>query len=303
MKKIIIVSVGAVVLLLASLLFIENSFADEKIDFVIDNQNIEYSVSQLYFFNTEHDEYDAAADIPDTDFKVVAAEESNSVCLKLKHKPLRLYELTGEREKVSFNEEKGCYTLSSLRESDSEECEYDVVADYGIRKNVYSFFVLNKTYIEKQYNISPDNRQFEVSEYSSLPTEDVTVIPNKNLNYCYEMGIGFSIKNNTGSSVECLDCLLEKNINGSWYAVEQLEDVKDKSRRFENYEDPFPIKVESGSSADYELPCALSAYYNFFDSPALIISGIYRFVVPYTSGGESRTALSRQFTVGYVPEK
>ena len=51
MKKFVYISISIFVVILG-LLIVENQYADERIEFTVENRNIEYSCSQLYFYNS-----------------------------------------------------------------------------------------------------------------------------------------------------------------------------------------------------------------------------------------------------------
>lgn len=295
MKKIIITA-AVIVAALSLFLAFNNLHADDKAAFTIDNQEIEYVESQLYFYNSEKQAYDVSADILDVNTKITAADEKSQVKIKFAHKPLRVYELTGAlAEKADFDKESGEYCLHSLRERDCEYCDYLIVADYGIRKNVYSFSVYNKTYIEKRYNINPDNRNTEASAYNSIQaSDDFRIELNCKTVQPYYIGFGFSINNNSDLKAKAADCLLEKNIGGVWYNVEKKDTNPGKE-----LSERFPLIVEPKSKSKFILPSGLNAV---FDTTNYSIdSGVYRFVIPL-SDGVNEAVVSESFTVGCVPE-
>ena len=296
MKKVIIITVSVIVIALLLFLRLNNAHADDKAAFTIENQEIECVESQLYFYNSEKQAYDASADILDVNTKITAADEKSQVKIKFDHKPLRVYELTGtSAQKADFDKESGEYSLHSLRENDCEYCDYIIVADYGIRKNVYSFSVYNKTYIEKRYNINPDNRNTEESAYNSIQaSEDIIIKLNCKTVQPYYIGFGFSINNNSDIKAEAAECLLEKNINGVWYNVEKNDNNPGKE-----LSERFPLIVEPKSKSEFILPSGLNAVFD--TTNYRIDSGVYRFVIPL-SDGVNKAAVSDSFTVGCVPD-
>ena len=296
MKKVIIITVSVIVIALSLFLVLNNAHADDKAAFTIENQEIECVESQLYFYNSEKQAYDASADILDVNTKITAADEKSQVKIKFDHKPLRVYELTGtSAQKADFDKESGEYSLHSLREKDCEYCDYIIVADYGIRKNVYSFSVYNKTYIEKRYNINPDNRNTEASAYNSIQaSDDIRIELNCKTVQPYYIGFGFSINNDSALKAKAAECLLEKNIGGVWYNVDKNDNNPGKELSIH-----FPLTVEPESKSEIVLHSGIetvfnTAYYN-------IDSGVYRFVIPL-SDEENKAAVSDSFTVGCVPD-
>ena len=85
------------------------------------------------------DEFDATSNLLDINTRVVALNENEKIQFKLPHKPLRIYELAanekGDRIKVDYDKASRLYTLSDLQSS--EVSEYNIVADYGLIKNIY----------------------------------------------------------------------------------------------------------------------------------------------------------------------
>ncbi|MGN1479941.1 MAG: hypothetical protein ACI4XH_09250, partial [Acutalibacteraceae bacterium] len=225
MKKLVYIIISIVIVILG-LLTVENKYADERIEFTVEGQNIEYSRAQLYFYNSLHDEYDATADLLSTKTNIVAADSNSKISFKLSHKPLRIYELnpsdeSNKRLKVSYNKQDKCYYLSSL--FDSEECSYSVVADYGFRKAVYSFVVFNKTYINNRYYDIKDTSCIISMNNNSKSSEDVAVFVNDDIFTTDYLNFGFTINNNTQKPIDCSFFKLEKQMNGKWYSVNEKD--------------------------------------------------------------------------------
>ena len=301
MKKFVYISISIFVVILG-LLIVENQYADERIEFTVENRNIEYSCSQLYFYNSIKDEYDTTADLLDTKTDITAADSNSKISFKLSHKPLRIYELNpsdaeNDRLKISYNKQDGCYYLSPL--FDSEECFYNVVADYGFRKIVYNFVVFNKTYINDRYfNIADTSGK--ISEYDdSTLTEDVAVILDDSISSTDSAHFDFSVKNNTGKPINCSFFKLEKQMNGKWYLVDE-KDVSYNQDFWNNYMQNFPFTIKPKENGKIQFPTALDALFNLNVGNDLA-SGIYRVVIPYTCDNYEGIAISQPFTLGYVP--
>ena len=201
MKK-IIAAIIAIVVVFAVALGAESSFSKEKIDFVGEAENIEYYFEKMYLYNTMQDEFNATANLLDINTRVVALNENEKIQFKLPHKPLRIYELAanekGDRIKVDYDKVSRLYTLSDLQSS--EVSEYNIVADYGLIKNIYCFRIYNKTFIEKNktqktaaelvksaYDISESNEKIIVktngTNYQGPRNDSITI---DGLSFCYD---------------------------------------------------------------------------------------------------------------------
>lgn len=301
MKKFVYIIVSVFIVVLGLLIF-ENQYADERIKFTVENQNIEYSCSQLYFYNSIKGEYDTTADLLDTKTNIAAADCNSKISFKLSHKPLRIYELNpsdekNERLKISYNKQDGCYYLSPL--FDSEECFYNVVADYGFRKIVYNFVVFNKTYISDRYfNIADTSGNISVCN-DLAPTKDVVATLDDSLGSTDYAHFYFSVKNNTNQPINCSFFMLEKQMNGIWYSVDE-RDVSYNQVFWDNYKQKFPFTIQPKENGRIEFPTALDALFDVYIGND-ITSGIYRVVIPYTCNNYEGIALSQPFALGYVP--
>ncbi len=298
MKKII--AIIAVVIVLAGIGFLitVNSYADEKVTFKIENQSIGYVATTLHFYNSEKDMHDAAALLLETKTNVVAAKETSRVRFQLKHKPLKLYELNGvERVNIPFRMADSSYLLSPIL-PDTEETEYTVVADYGLRRIVYSFAVVNRTYIETYVkNVAKDAK---ISAWNGYRASDaVTVRVADDLDGANDVRFSFMFRNNTGMQITCKMYSLEKQIGNKWYEVKLREDA-DKDPFFDKYKKPFPREIAPREELPYRIQASLGVLFDLSGVNHLT-SGVYRVVMPYTGNGRDDVAISMPFSIGYVP--
>ncbi len=211
MKKIIAAIIALVVVFVVAL-GAESSFSKEKIDFVGEAENIEYYFEKMYLYNTMQDEFDATANLLDINTRVVALNENEKIQFKLPHKPLRIYELAanekGDRIKVDYDKASRLYTLSDLQSS--EVSEYNIVADYGLIKNIYCFRIYNKTYIEKNKTQKPAAELLK-SAYDISEKNEKIIVKTNGTNYQDDTVIfELFIKNNENKPISCSSFKLEK---------------------------------------------------------------------------------------------
>ena len=303
MKKAICIICLSAAVVLGAFSIAENQFAEERLDFKVENQSIDYSFAQLHFYNSLKDEYDATADYLEKKTAVIAADSDSKITFATKHKPLRFYELNpgdekNERLKISYNKQDKRYELSPL--SDNEDCEYNVVADYGFRKNIYSFSVFNKTYIEKRYNSQPDAAISESKIQMQTVENDVTVEA-ENLCRADYINFGFNVTNHLAEPISCGMFKLEKQMNGVWYEVEE-QDVTYNQAFWDDYASQYPISVKASETIQHKFPTSPAVFFNMHTGND-VKCGVYRIVLPYTHNGEEKYAISNPFNVGYVPAK
>lgn len=299
MKK-IIAAIIAIVVVFAVALGAESSFSKEKIDFVGEAENIEYYFEKMYLYNTMQDEFDATANLLDINTRVVALNENEKIQFKLPHKPLRIYELAanekGDRIKVDYDKASRLYTLSDLQSS--EVSEYNIVADYGLIKNIYCFRIYNKTYIEKNktqkpaaellksaYDISESNGRIIVKTNGTTYQDDTVI---------FEL----FIKNNENKPISCSSFKLEKKIGDNWYSVDE-NDLSYNAEVYEKFKQESEGTVKTNESKTIRIPMSFCV---FFDLESLdgVSSGTYRITVPFTCENKNGYSISNTFTVGYV---
>lgn len=298
MKKIII-CISVFIVIFLSFFVVENSFSKDKIEFVDELKNVEYSFAQLPFYASADDAFDQAADLQDINFKAVAVDKDFEIQFKLEHKPLQVYELDANEPsgklKTAYDKEIGLYSLSSL--SDTEFYQYTVVADYGIKKNVYSFFVYNKTYIEANSD-KLISETIAKSEHSFDNAPKNVSIKSELESYSQDYSkFSFKINNKTDAAVKCSEFQIEKRINGEWYCVER-NDLSYNSD-FENEINGLltPTVKADGTSA-VEIPAALGVMFDLSTGNGLL-SGEYRIVQSYEFNGQTNFAVFEPFTIGY----
>lgn len=299
MKK-IIAAIIAIVVVFVVALGVESSFSKEKIDFVGEAENIEYYFEKMYLYNTMQDEFDATANLLDINTRVVALNENEKIQFKLPHKPLRIYELAanekGDRIKVDYDKASRLYTLSDLQSS--EVSEYNIVADYGLIKNIYCFRIYNKTYIEKNKTQKPAAELLKSAYYISESNEKIIVKTN-GTNYQDDIVIfEIFIKNNDNKPISCSSFKLEKKIGDNWYSVDE-NDLSYNAEVYEKFKQESEGTVKTNESKTIRIPMSFCA---LFDLEALdgVSSGTYRITVPFTCENKNGYSFSNTFTVGYV---
>lgn len=299
MKKIVI-AIISLLIILACVLGMESSFSKEKIEFTGEVKNIEYYFEKMYFYNSMQDEFDATANLLDINAQVVALDENQRIQFKLPHKPLRVYELAanekGNKIKVNYDKVSKIYTISDLQVS--EVCEYDIVADYGLIKNLYCFRIYNKTYIEKNKTQKP-TAEFAKSAYDmSGGSEEVIVETNGTTYQDDTLSFGLSINNNGDKPISCSLFKLEKKINNNWYSVDE-NDLSYNARVYEKFKHEAECTIKTNESKTVKIPMSFCV---LFDLDALdgVSSGTYRITVPFTCENKNGYSISNSFTVGYV---
>lgn len=299
MKKIVI-AIISLFIVFAGALGVESSFSKEKIEFVGEAKNIEYYFEKMYFYNSLQDEFDATANLLDTNTRIVALDENEKIQFKLHHKPLRVHELAanekGSKIKVSYDKASGLYTLSDLQSN--EVSEYDIVADYGLIKNLYCFRIYNKTYIEKNKTQKPA-AEITKSAYDISKSSEKIIVKTNGTNYQDDtVSFEFSIKNNEKKAIKCSYFKLEKRIGDNWYSVDE-NDLSYNAEVYEKFKQEAECTVKTNESKTIKIPMSLCA---FFDLDALdgVSSGTYRITVPFTCENKNGYSISNSFTVGYV---
>lgn len=219
MKK-IIAAIIVLFIVFAVALGVESNFSKERIGFVGEAENIECYFEKIYFYNTLQDEFDATANLLDINTRVVALDENKKIQFKLPHKPLKIYELAvnekGDRIKVDYDKASRLYTLSDLQSS--EVSEYNIVADYGLIKNIYCFRIYNKTYIEKNKTQKPAAELLK-SAYDISESNEKIIVKTNGTNYQDDIVIfEIFIKNNENKPISCSSFKLEKKIGDNWYS-------------------------------------------------------------------------------------
>lgn len=299
MKK-IIAAIIALVVVFAVALGAESSFSKEKIDFVGEAENIEYYFEKMYLYNTMQDEFDATANLLDINTRVVALNENEKIQFKLPHKPLRIYELAanekGDRIKVDYDKASKLYTLSDLQSS--EVSEYNIVADYGLIKNIYCFRIYNKTYIEKNKTQKPAAELLK-SAYDISEGNEKIIVKTNGTNY-QDDTINFEsfIKNNENKPISCSPFKLEKKIGDNWYSVDE-NDLSYNAEVYEKFKQESEGTVKTNESKTIRIPMSFCV---LFDLESLdgVSSGTYRITVPFTCENKNGYSISNTFTVGYV---
>ncbi len=299
MKK-IIAAIIALFVVFAVALGVESGFSKEKIEFVGEAKNIEYYYQKMYFYNSLQDEFDATASLLDINTRVVALDENEKIQFKLPHKPLRVYELAanekGSKIKVIYDKACGLYTLSDL--PSSEVSEYDIVADYGLIKNIYCFMIYNKTYIEKNKKQKPD-AELVKSVYEISESDEKIIVKTNGINYQDDtLSFEFSIKNNENKPISCSYFKLEKKIGDNWYSVDE-NDLSYNAEVYEKFKQEAEGTVKTNESKTIKISMSFCV---LFDLDALdgVSSGTYRITVPFTCENENNFSISNSFTVGYV---
>ena len=299
MKK-IIAAIIALVVVFAVALGAESSFSKEKIDFVGEAENIEYYFEKMYLYNTMQDEFDATANLLDINTRVVALNENEKIQFKLPHKPLRIYELTanekGDRIKVDYDKASRLYTLSDLQSS--EVSEYNIVADYGLIKNIYCFRIYNKTYIEKNKTQKPA-AELVKSAYDISESNEKIIVKTNGTTYQDDTVIfEFFIKNNENKPISCSSFKLEKKIGDNWYSVDE-NDLSYNAEVYEKFKQESEGTVKTNESKTIRIPMSFCV---LFDLESLdgVSSGTYRITVPFICENKNGYSISNTFTVGYV---
>lgn len=299
MKK-IVAAIIVLLIVFVGVLGVESSFSKEKIEFVGEAKTIEYYFEKMYFYNSLQDEFDATANLLDTNTRIVAFDENEKIQFKLPHKPLRVYELAanekGSKIKVNYDKASGLYTLSDL--PSSEVSEYDIAADYGLIKNIYCFMIYNKTYIEK-------NRKQKLAAELTKSTYDISkssekiIVKTNGTNYQDDtLSFEFSIKNNENKLISCSYFNLEKKIGDNWYSVDE-NDLSYNADVYEKFKQEAEGTVKTNESKTIKIPMSFCV---LFDLNALdgVSSGTYRITVPFTCENKNAYSISNSFTVGYV---
>ena len=299
MKK-IIAAIIALFVVFAVALGVESSFSKEKIEFVGEAKTIEYYFEKMYFYNSLQDEFDATANLLDTNTRIVALDENEKIQFKLPHKPLRVYELAanekGSKIKVKYDKASKLYTLSDL--PSSEVSEYDIVADYGLIKNIYCFMIYNKTYIEKNRK-QKLAAELTKSAYDISKSSEKIIVKTNGTNYQDDtLTFEFSIKNNEKKAIKCSYFKLEKRIGDNWYSVDE-NDLSYNAEVYEKFKQEAEGTVKTNESKTIKITMSLCAR---FDLDALdgVSSGTYRITVPFTCENKNGYSISNSFTVGYV---
>lgn len=299
MKKFVI-AIAALAVVILGFFAIESSYSKDKIEFVGEAKIIEYYSEKLYFYYSLQDEFDATANLLDLNTKVVALDENAKIQFKLPHKPIRVYELAanekGIKIKANYNKESHLYTLSDLYSA--EVCEYDVVVDYGLTKNIYCFQIYNKTYIEKNRAEKPST-EFVKSGYSLSAISDKIAVTSNSREYQEDtLTFAFSVGNAANSPIKCSLFKLEKKVGNAWYSVKE-NDVIYNAVVYEKFKRQAEATIETNESNTVKLPVTLGT---LFDLKSLdgVSSGIYRIAVPFSCKGENGYSISNSFTVGYV---
>lgn len=299
MKKIIAIIAAVTAIVIAGFLVAENSYSKEKIEFVGEAKNIEYYFEKMYFYNTLQDEFDATANLLNINAKVVALDENTKIQFKLPHKPIRVYELSADEStkkiKVNYDKENKLYTLSDLFES--EICEYDIVVDYGLTKNIYCFQIYNKTYIENNNFVTTTN--FEKSPYGISTYSEKVVVTTNSTEYQYDnLTFGFSIKNDESQPIKCSFFKLEKQIDNNWYSVDEFE-LPCNTEGYEKLKQQVETTIKPTEINTIKMPMALGAVFDLMPVNGLL-SGTYRIVVPFNCDDKADFAVSNEFTIGYA---
>lgn len=299
MKKIIAAIIALVVVFVVAL-GVESSFSKEKIDFVGEAENIEYYFEKMYLYNTMQDEFDATANLLEINTRVVALNENEKIQFKLPHKPLRIYELAanekGDRIKVDYDKASRLYTLSDLQSS--EVSEYNIVADYGLIKNIYCFRIYNKTYIEKNKTQKPAAELLK-SAYDISESNEKIIVKTNGTNYQDDTVIfELFIKNNENKPISFSSFKLEKKIGDNWYSVDE-NDLSYNAEVYEKFKQESEGTVKTNESKTIRIPMSFCA---LFDLESLdgVSSGTYRITVPFNCENKNGYSISNTFTVGYV---
>ena len=299
MKK-IIAAIIALVVVFAVALGVESSFSKEKIDFVGEAENIEYYFEKMYLYNTMQDEFDATANLLDINTRVVALNENEKIQFKLPHKPLRIYELAangkGDRIKVDYDKASRLYTLSDLQSS--EVSEYNIVADYGLIKNIYCFRIYNKTYIEKN-KTQKTAAELVKSAYDISESNEKIIVKTNGTNYQDDTVIfELFIKNNENKPISCSSFKLEKKIGDNWYSVDE-NDLSYNAEVYEKFKQESEGTVKTNESKTIRIPMSFCVLFDL-ESLDSVSSGTYRITVPFTCENKNGYSISNTFTVGYV---
>lgn len=298
MKKVLI-CISFLMIVLVLILGLEYRYSTDKIEFVGEAKSIEYYCKKMYFYNTLQDEFDATANLLDINAQVISLDENAKIQFRLPHRPIRVYELSADegnnRIKINYDKESKLYTLSNL--SESEICEYDVVIDYGLTKNMFCFMIYNKTYIENKNFGTTAN--LDKSPYSFSDNSKKVVVTTNNTEYQDDnLTFGFSIKNGESQPIKCSFLKLEKQIDNSWYSVDEFES-SGNTEVYERLKQQVETTIKSNEINTIKMPIILGAVFDLVPVNGLV-SGTYRIVVPYEYDGNDNYAISAPFTIGYV---
>ena len=296
MKKVLI-CISSLVIVLMLIIGVEYCYSNEKIEFIGEAKNLEYYFEKMYFYNTLQGEFDATANILKSDTNIIALDANSKIQFKLPHKPIRIYELSANepngKMKIYYDKKTKLYTLSDLFEN--EVCEYDIVVDYGIIKNLYCFQVYNKTYIEKYGSEKLTADMIKSSYDLSKSSRTVVVNLNKNKYQCGDFSFGFSVHNGENSLIACSFFKVEKQIGNDWYIINE-KDTSYNANGYEKIKKQVETAINPNTDRMFELGMSVEALFELSD----LISGTYRIVIPYECNGNDNYTISAPFTIGYV---
>lgn len=299
MKKIIIGIAAVFAVVIVAISVTENRNSKDRIKFVNEAENIEYTISSNYFRVSEKELIDRTADLMDTETNVIAFEQNEKIQFRLSHRPLKIYELGAEKTKVKYDSESNLYSLSPLY--DAEQIEYTVVADYGIRKNVYTFKVYNKTYIENKFSQISAEGLCKSKHDKIAVNEAVSVKTSKDEYQLDSMDFRFIVNNNGNESLQCSMFKIEKMLGYTWYAVDE-NDISYNAKFWEESKQRMSPFIGKNGATTVKMPTSLGVLFELGIGNGLG-SGTYRIVVPYICNGKTEYAISNPFTLGYVPSQ
>ncbi|MCQ2485330.1 MAG: hypothetical protein MJ168_08360 [Clostridia bacterium] len=233
---------------------------------------------------------------------VIGIEENDSVEVSFNKRPLKLSYVDIENgdyshKKIKYDSDAKAYIFNPVW--DSGECWISVVADYGVVREVITFCVYNKDYMPQ--NGDDIVKYLPDSSVSDSNRSNTVLLKTDSFNYPVEStAYAFKITNSENNEITTSDFIVEKRIGDKWYVVEK----EMNSFVAQNLSPTVMLKdtvLKGGETRDVKLETSL---YLLFDESVAFEnnSGVYRYVVPYTSGGQTHYAVSNEFTVGYVSD-
>lgn len=260
----------------------------------------DYCLNKMYFYNSTQDEFDATSDFVELNKKIIALDEDDKIQFKLPHKPIRAYELTASEKSdktiIEYDRTNKIYTLSDLYEN--EECEYYIVADYGLIKNLYSVQVYNKTYIEKN-KAKESVEGLKKSRYDISKSSKSVVVDLNSDKFPYNtLNFEFSVRNMNAEPIICSLFRLEKKIGDIWYTLE-TRDMSYNATAYENVKKQAECELKHNEIENIKLEMNIDTLFEMTVGNNLL-SGIYRIVVPFTYEKGNEYAISPQFAIGYI---
>ena len=230
--------------------------------------------------------------------KVIGISSDETLMLSFEKRPLKVlcYNLENEN-KIAYDKETKSYMFNPVW--DNSECWISVIADYGVAERIITFCVYNKDYKNEYKDEDEAYTKFlQDSKVNDSNVSESVHVSAGNPNYPVDSSAySFDIVNNEKESITTSSFIIEKNIDGKWYAVEK----EMNSLVAESTSAAVTLSGEKLSQDEKRTVCLETSLYLFFDDGVAFHdnTGVYRYVVPYTVGDKSAYAVSDSFTVGY----